>query len=143
MEASKKTASAAKKPTKSGQQQVLEFLDQLEHPCKEEIAEVRNIILSVSDAITEHIKWNAPSFRFNNEDRITFNLQGKGFFRLVFHCGAKVRSQTANAPLLEDDTGLLEWVTTDRAIVKLTDKSDVESKREKLAEVVKRWIHMM
>lgn len=92
MTTNKKSAEATgKKPIKlSGPQQVVEFFNNLEHPLKKEIEEVRKIILSTNESITEHIKWNAPSFCFNNEDRVTFNLQGKGFFRLVFHCGAKV-----------------------------------------------------
>lgn len=69
----------------SGHEQVIEFLNNVEHPLKKEMEEVRKIILSTNEHITEHIKWNAPSFSFNNEDRVTFNLQGKGFFRLVFH----------------------------------------------------------
>jgi hypothetical protein len=132
-----------KKPIKlSGPQQVVEFLNNLEHPLKKEIEEVRKIILSTNESITEHIKWNAPSFCFDNEDRITFNLQGKGFFRLVFHCGAKVKDHAGNGTLFEDTTGLLDWVTTDRAMIKLTDMSDVESKKEKLAAVVAKWIEV-
>lgn len=89
---------------------------------------------------TDHL--NGMRLVFNNEDRVTFNLQGKGFFRLVFHCGAKVKDHAGKGPLFEDTTGLLDWVTGDRAIVKLTDMSDVEDKREKLAEVVARWIEV-
>ncbi|MDQ0898747.1 MULTISPECIES: DUF1801 domain-containing protein [unclassified Paenibacillus] len=126
----------------SGHQKVVDFLNNLEHPQKKEIEEVRKIILSANEHITEHIKWNAPSFCFNNEDRVTFNLQGKGFFRLVFHCGAKIKDHAGNGPLFDDTTGLLDWVADDRAIVKLTDMSDVEDKKEKLAEVVARWIEV-
>jgi hypothetical protein len=69
-------------------------------------------------------------------------LQGKGFFRLVFHCGAKVKDQAGDGTLFEDTTGLLDWVTTDRAMIKITDMSDVESKKEKLAAVVAKWIEV-
>ena len=47
---------------RSGHELVVEFLNNLEHPLKNEIEEVRKIILSVDEQITEHIKWNAPSF---------------------------------------------------------------------------------
>ncbi|MDQ0875545.1 uncharacterized protein YdhG (YjbR/CyaY superfamily) [Paenibacillus sp. V4I3] len=126
----------------SGHQKAVDFLNNLEHPLKKEIEEVRKIILSANEHITEHIKWNAPSFCFNNEDRVTFNLQGKGFFMLVFHCGVKVKDHAGNGSLFDDTTGLLDWVADDRAIVKLTDMSDVEDKKEKLAEVVARWIEV-
>ncbi len=144
MKTNKKSAeTAGKKPIKlSGPQQVVEFLNNLEHPLKKEIEEVRKIILSTNESITEHLKWNAPSFCFDNEDRVTFNLQGKGFFRLVFHCGAKVKDQAGDGTLFEDTTGLLDWVTTDRAMIKITDMSDVESKKEKLAAVIAKWIEV-
>lgn len=136
----KAPAAADKKSAKSGHQQVLDFLAHLQHPLKEEIKEVRNIILSANDSITEHIKWNAPSFCFNHEDRVTFNLRGDRFFRLVFHCGAKTKIPVSDKPLLEDTTGLLDWVSADRAVIKFTNRSDVEANREKLAEVVAKWI---
>lgn len=43
-----------------------QFMAQLEHPLKREIEEVRMIILSTDDGVTEHIKWKAPSFFCNN-----------------------------------------------------------------------------
>jgi uncharacterized protein YdeI (YjbR/CyaY-like superfamily) len=139
----KLSESTGKRPMKlSGHQQVIEFLNELEHPLKKEIEEVRKIILGANVHITENIKWNAPSFCINNEDRVTFNLQGKGFFRLIFHCGAKSKAYEGKGPLLDDTTGLLDWVTDDRAIVKLTNMSEVEAKREMLAEVVARWIEV-
>jgi hypothetical protein len=112
----------------------------LDHPLKEEIEEVRKIILSTDSKITEHIKWNAPSFCVDNEDRITFNLRGKGFFRLIFHCGAKVKDRANEERVMADTSGILEWVTGDRAIVTLTDKHDVKAKEEKLREVISKWI---
>lgn len=124
----------------AGHQQVIDFLSTLEHPLKKEVEEVRRIILSVNESITEHIKWNAPSFCYNLEDRITLNLQGKGFFRLIFHCGAKVKTQPDNERIIDDKTGLLEWASNDRAILKLTDWNDLQSKKEQLKEVAAAWI---
>ncbi|WP_234978377.1 DUF1801 domain-containing protein [Bacillus tuaregi] len=63
----------------SGPEQVTEFMDELQHPLKEEISMVRQIILSTDQKITEHIKWNAPSFCYDGEDRITLTLMVKGF----------------------------------------------------------------
>lgn len=125
-----------------GQEQVEEYLHQLEHPLKKEIEEVRNFILSVDDRITEHIKWNAPSFCVQGEDRITLNLQGKGFIRLIFHCGAKVKDHDIKGTLTEDAAGLLEWASYDRAIVKIVDTDDLEQKKEQLKAVIARWIEV-
>lgn len=133
-------ASNPKKAKPSDQQLVMDYLQNLEHPLKKEIEEVRLVILQSNPQLTEHIKWNAPSFCINNEDRITFQLQGKGFFRLVFHRGAKVKEDAGNGRLIDDTTGLLEWVTDDRAIIKFADMSDVEAKKEKLAQVITKWL---
>lgn len=125
----------------SGTQQVEEFLSNLEHDLKEEINEVRKIILSVNDQIDEHIKWKAPSFCFEGEDRITFNLRGKGFFRLIFHCGSKVK-EVDMTPFFNHTTDLLEWVSNDRAVVTFYDENDVKAKESKLKEIVTKWIEV-
>ena len=124
----------------SGKRQVEEFLNNLEHPLKREIEEVRSIILGIDRDISEHVKWNAPSFCFNNDDRITFNLRGNGFFKLVLHRGAKVKESINLKPYFEDAQGLMEWATEDRATIKFTDIKDVEAKRAILKEVLRRWI---
>ena len=126
---------------KSGHEQVAQFLEELQHPLKREIEVVRKIILSADERLSEQIKWNAPSFCLNNEDRITFNLRGKGYFLLVFHCGAKAKPK-GSEPLFDDATGLLEWAAADRATAKFTDMEDVNAKREKLAEVIAKWLEV-
>lgn len=124
----------------TGEEQVAEFLSQMQHPFKNEIEEVRRMVLSAVPGLTEHMKWNAPSFCYENEDRITFQLQGKGFFRLIFHTGAKAKARAEKGRIMEDASGLLEWAADDRAILKLTDMIDVASKEEKLREIVTKWI---
>jgi hypothetical protein len=139
----KKSETTGKKSMKQPvHQQVVEYMNNLEHPLKKEIEEVRKIILSANKLITEHIKWNAPSFCFQNEDRVTFNLHGKGYFQLVFHCGAKVKDNIGKGPIFDDTTGLLNWVAGDRAIVKFTDMNDVKAKKEKLVVVITKWIEV-
>ncbi|PYI53334.1 DUF1801 domain-containing protein [Paenibacillus flagellatus] len=124
----------------SGSRQVADFMIKLDHPLKNEIEEVRAIVASADPRLGEHIKWNAPSFFLGEEDRITFNLKGKGFFRLVFHCGAKAKAREGKQPLFEDTTGLLEWAAPDRAVVKLTDRNDVREKEDKLRRLVAKWL---
>ncbi|WP_255570460.1 DUF1801 domain-containing protein [Cohnella sp. CFH 77786] len=124
----------------SGQQQVEQFLEKLEHPLKREIEEVRRIVFGIDSELSEHVKWNAPSFLFRNDDRVTFNLHGNGFFRLVLHRGAKAKESVNLNPNFEDVQGFMEWVANDRATIKFTGIKDVEAKRELLKEVVKRWV---
>ncbi|MHC0035331.1 DUF1801 domain-containing protein [Pseudoneobacillus sp. C159] len=86
------------------------------------------------------MKWNAPSFCYEGEDRITFNLHGKGFIRLVFHCGAMVKDRKTDEPLIVDTSSILEWQATDRAMMKFTDKNDVKAKEDILREVITKWL---
>jgi hypothetical protein len=61
------------------------FLDDLVHPRKAEIEELRAVLLGSSPGMTERVKWNAPSFCVNGDDRITFRLQpGDRMERPVF-----------------------------------------------------------
>jgi hypothetical protein len=108
----------------------------LNHPLKEEIEQLRAAILGSNDAITEHIKWKAPSFCYAGEDRVTFRLYPAERAQLIFHRGAKVKGDAADFAF-EDNTGLLRWVAADRAVVALRD---VEAKREAVVEVVNRWV---
>ena len=82
------------------------FIDALEYPLRDEIARLRLAILDSNDRIGEHVKWNAPSFRYAGEDRVTFRLFAKDRAQLVFHGGAKIKSD-AGAFAFDDDTDLL------------------------------------
>ena len=64
----------SKKNKLTGEQEVDLFIEKTDHPQKQEITALRNIILNSDPEITEHIKWNAPSFCVNGEDRFTFKL---------------------------------------------------------------------
>ena len=134
------SARKIKVPPITGPQQVVQFLEQLEHPLKNEIQTVRAIILNADKQLTEQIKWNAPSFCYNGEDRITFNLKGDDAFRLIFHCGARVKIRPQKGRLFTDTTGLLNWVTDDRATATFTDLNDVQKKENALIAVVNKWL---
>jgi uncharacterized protein YndB with AHSA1/START domain len=97
-------------------QEVDRFVEELDHPLKEEIARLRTAILGSNDGISEHVKWNAPSFRYAGEDRATFRLYPEHRPRPVFHQGSRVRRDGKDF-VFEDDTGLLRWVAKDRAVV--------------------------
>ncbi|MDI4647668.1 DUF1801 domain-containing protein [Cohnella hashimotonis] len=119
---------------------VADFMDKLEHPMKREIEALRALVRDADVRLAEGIKWNAPSYSVDGEDRVTLNLQGKGIIRLVFHAGAKKKNLNIRAAWGEDASGLLEWAADDRAIVKLAGMDDVREKGDKLASVIRRWL---
>jgi hypothetical protein len=136
-----KTTTPRKKTSSlSGPAQVAEFIQTTSHPLKPAVEQVRDIILSVDKAITEHIKWNAPSFCFDGDDRITFNLSKNDRILLIFHRGAKVKDSKNQEPLIEDTTGLLEWLAPDRAVIKFQSIEDVADKKAAFKKVVKLWL---
>ena len=120
-------------------QEVDRFMSGLDHPLKEGVEQLRTAILDSNDQIMEHIKWNAPSFRYAGEDRVTFRLYPEDRAQLVFHRGSKVKSDAEDFAF-EDDTGLLRWVADDRAVVALQDLKDAEAKQRALVDIVNRWV---
>jgi hypothetical protein len=110
-------------------------LQALDHPLKEEIERIRLSILRSNDQITEHIKWNAPSFCYQGDDRVTFRLHPGNRIQLVFHRGAKATKDADFA--FEDHTGVLAWLAPDRAIVTFHDMAEVTAKQDALVRVVK------
>lgn len=119
--------------------EVAEFLGRLSHPLKDGIVSIRAAILASDEEITEHIKWNAPSFCYHGDDRVTFRLGPGDRLQLVFHRGVKVRADSDDFAF-EDGTGLLTWASGDRATVTLRDLDDVHAKLPVLVELVGRWM---
>lgn len=76
---------------------VEQFLEKLNHPMRAEIDILRKMIFESVENLSEHIKWNAPSFCFNGDDRITFNFPPKkDTILIVFHCGSKQNQNLKN-----------------------------------------------
>lgn len=127
-------------PKLTGPEQVAEFFDNLDSPLKPAMLAVRDIILGANKEITEHIKWNAPSFCHRGDDRVTFNIRKGDQILLIFHRGAKVKDGTGSGRLIEDDSGLLEWLADDRAMLKIIGIDDAMTKRYALTAILHKWI---
>lgn len=126
------------KKSSSSENEVNHFLNEIVHPLKKEIEEIRKIILKSNSKLTEHIKWNAPSFCIDGEDYITMNLPPKNV-RIIFHRGAKVKTQPKNK-LIDDATDLLKWAANDRAIATFTNMEEIKSRKKDLEAIVNKWI---
>ncbi len=124
--------------------QVTQHIKKLEPAVGKIIEAIRKIILSTDKEISEHIKWNNPSFYYKGEmkpfdpkeykrDLIVMNLH-KGRIMLVFPSGAKVK----------DTTGFLTGDFKDgRRIVIFTDMKDVKAKEKTLQKVIKDWLKLV
>lgn len=121
---------------------VLIYLDGLDHPMKPEILKIREMIFKVNANLTEQIKWNAPSYGLDGEDRITFNFPPKkDSIQLVLHRGAK-KKELPKDPLISDNSGLLKWATTDRALIRFTSMDEILEKQTQFAEIIQKWLEV-
>ena len=123
----------------NGTEEVLAFLDGSSHARIDEVRTVRDVILAAEPALSERIKWNAPSFAIADDDRITFRLQPGDRVELVFHRGTGRRDDAA-AFQFDDTSGLLELVTADRGTVAFADGDAIAAKRDRLSALVVAWL---
>jgi len=100
---------------------------------------LRAAILAADPSLTEHVKWNAPSFVHNGTDRVTMRMHPKGGVQLIFHRGAKVRDDTSSFAF-DDPSGLLAWATQDRGILMVESEEDATAKAPVITDLVRRWV---
>lgn len=115
------------------------FLATLAHARKDEILALRALLLAAVPTLTEHVKWNAPSFLHDGVDRLTFRLQPGDRLELILHRGAKVRADAASFTFV-DPTGLVRWLAPDRGVVVITDAVDLDRKRDTLTQLAQAWV---
>jgi uncharacterized protein YdeI (YjbR/CyaY-like superfamily) len=121
---------------------VEEFLNGLYSGKREQVDLLRSIILDCGD-LEEHIKWNAPSYVLDGEDRITFNLMNKQqVVKLVFHMGATRKEDKKGSPVMSDESGLIEWSSDIRGMITFTNIEDVTSNLASLKKIIKDWLQI-
>lgn len=140
--ANEESARAAKAKKPSGTAEVEAFLAALDHPLKPEILAVRQIVLGADPAISEAIKWNAPSFR-TSEDFATFHLRPRDVVQVILHAGARRKDPTFPGIAIEDPDSLLQWLAKDRATVKLRDLAEIEARRPAFVALLRQWIRQV
>ena len=126
------------KPAAGSVGEVDAFMAKLQHRLKTEIELARQAILGVSPAITEGIKWNAPSFR-TTEFFATTHLRSEKELQFVFHLGAKVR-KTPPTITLPDPKGLVKWLAKDRCLVTVGPAGAFAKNRAAFTAIVREWI---
>ena len=121
--------------------EVNNLLDELNHPFRKEIEQLRICILTANKDLIENIKWNGPNYSFDKEDRITMRVQPPTKqAQLIFHRGAKKQEQPKDK-LLADKSKMLVWKENDRAIVTFKNLQDIENGKAELTAIVTEWIN--
>ena len=113
------------------------YLAALDHPRKAEIEQLVALALGAAPGITGQVKWNAPSFCRDGDDRVTLRLQPPPTLQIIFHCGA--RAKEAADFRFADESGLLQMVAVDRGVVKLRE-GDIAAHADDLKQLIARWM---
>ena len=102
------------------------------------VERLRAIVRGAGDGVTEHIKWNGPSFCIDGDDRITIGLVPRGGVRAILHRGVKVKDATGFA--FADDSGLIKWAAPDRGAVTFPDEAAIAARADAFADICRRWL---
>jgi len=117
-----------------------EFMVKFDDERKQLLEAILKAITEECPALTETIKWNAPTFCYNGKDRMTIMLHKRDRVSLILHTGAKPKEDKKAPHLYTDDTELLEWNSNIRATISFFDLNDFISKRNLFKKCIKRWI---
>lgn len=118
-----------------------EFLNNLDTDKRQQVDALRHLIMKSEPKLEEHIKWNAPSYVLDGDDRITFNLMNKqGVVKLILHMGATRKETKKGTPLMQDESGLIEWSSDIRGIITFTSIQQINSSLPSLEKSVKNWL---
>ena len=118
-----------------------EFLNSLDASKRSQVDKLRRLIQEIAPQLQEHIKGNGPSYVMDGEDRITFNLMNKqGVVKLILHMGATRKEDKQGTPVLQDDSGLIEWSSDIRGTLTFSDNDDVESKLTLVKSIITNWL---
>lgn len=133
------------KAKRSDTEQVADFMAALDHPLKDVVQELREVILRTDPEIAEQVKWNSPAFYYTGDmapfdpkeykrDLIVLHLRKKDQVLLVFPTGANIN----------DATGLLEGSYTDgRRMMTLNSMDDLDAKKQALQQIIMQWLALI
>ncbi|MBN8837653.1 MAG: DUF1801 domain-containing protein [Sphingobacteriia bacterium] len=132
------------KPKYSNSELVTQYIADLSENIQPEVEYLRQVMLSVSEEIAEHIKWNAPAFYYSGEmkefnpkeykrDVLVMNLR-KNTIMCVLPTGMNIKKNTE----------LLEGNYTDgRRMIYFKDLNDIKQKEQQLIDTIKEWIDLI
>ena len=135
----------AAKPKLTHREQIQQFYNNTDHPLKDVMLRLHDIIMETDPEISEHIKWNSPAFYYTGEmapfdpkeykrDIVVYNVHKKDEILLIFPTGAKV----------DDKTGILDGKFTDsRKSVAIKSMDDLLAKENKLKTVIRQWLALV
>jgi len=107
------------------EEQVMAYMNKLKGRQKEDVETLRKIIKKSNTKLRERIKWNAPSYYFN-QDIVTFGPYRPDKLLLVFHHPAVVNVKSE----------LLQGEYKDRRLVYFKDGKEAEKNKKELTRII-------
>ncbi len=117
------------------------LLDANKHPLRQEIDQLRTIILGVDKSIDEGVKWNTASFRTTDWFA---TLNGPKHIKepmVILHAGAKAKGLVLK-DRISDPQSLIKWLGNDRAQIIFKDAKDIKTKQQALQAIIGAWIKL-
>ena len=121
-------------------QTVKDFLADLSDDRRQQVQKLIRIITSANTNLTEHIKWNSPSYMLDGEDRITFNMHYPDQTMILLHMGATTKEDKKGEPIMKDDTGLIKWNSDIRGTLSFKSLDEIEAKSNDIKKVIQQWL---
>jgi len=117
-----------------------EFLADLSDDRRQQVEAIREIVTQANSSLTEHIKWNSPSYILDGEDRITFNMHYPDQTMLVLHMGATRKEDKKADPIMKDETGLIKWSSDSRGYLSFKSINEIEDRKSQLTKTLTDWL---
>lgn len=117
-----------------------EFLADLTEERKQQVVALQKIIKAANSKLTEHIKWNSPSYVFEGEDRITFNMHYPDQTMILLHMGATRKEDKKGNPVMQDASNLIKWSSDIRGALSFKSLAEIEEKEESLKTILRDWL---
>ena len=113
-----------------------EYLQSLVHARIDEVLMLREAIRGLDPNLRESIKWNAPSYGYGVDHRLTMRLQPGDHVDLILHRGAAKRADDFE---FGDPSGLVRWLAPDRGVIEVTDSAMLADSLDGIRELASRW----
>ena len=117
-----------------------EFLSELSDDRRQQVEALRTIIKNINPNLTEHIKWNSPSYVLDGEDRITFNMHYSDQTMILIHMGATRKEDKKGTPILSEDFGLVKWNSDIRGTLSFRTLDEIAVNKDKIITLLKNWL---
>jgi uncharacterized protein YdhG (YjbR/CyaY superfamily) len=120
-----------------------EFLNDLTTEKRHQVESLRDLIIKTEPLLVEHIKWNAPSYVLNGEDRITFNIMNKqDVVKIIIHMGVTNKEDKKKEPIMHDESGLIEWSSDIRGVITFNTLEEVTTRLNSLKIIIDNWLRL-